>query len=89
LGAVVVVLVVVVVVFAVVVVVFAVVGTVVTTDAGAVVVVVAVAFALTIASIVACWGALGVTPWGSKAIVTRRNCVSLIDEGFVVTTGFF
>ena len=58
-------------------------GTVVVVVAGALCASRTIAFTLTWA------GALGVTPEGSNAIVTRRNWVNLIDEGLVVTVGFF
>jgi hypothetical protein len=53
-----------------------------------VVVVVAVVPSLTISSTVAVLGALGVTPVGSKAMVTRMYSLNLIAAGFVVILGF-
>ena len=56
---------------------------------GAVVVVVTAEPAFTIASTVAVLGELGVTPVGSKAIVTRMYSLNLIEVESVVMVGFF
>jgi len=53
-----------------------------------VVVVVGVVAASTISSTVFGAGGFGVTPVGSKAIVTRRFFVNLIEAGSVVSVGF-
>ena len=34
-------------------------------------------------------GATGVTPLGTKAIVTRMSWANLIEDGLVVNVGFF
>ena len=52
-------------------------------------VVVGLCTAANMALTVDCWGALGVTPWGSNAMVTRRYWANLIDDGLVVMMGFF
>jgi hypothetical protein len=57
-------------------------------EVAAVVVVVAVEPAFTMASTVAVLGAVGVTPVGSKAMVTRMYSPNLIAAGFVVILGF-
>ena len=57
-------------------------------NAAVVVVVEDVVEASTIASTVAVAGGFGVTPVGSKAIVTRRFFVNLIEAGSVVSVGF-
>jgi hypothetical protein len=74
-----------------------VVGVVVVVESGAVVVVVAVGVVVVVVGVVASStinsslfadGAVGVTPVGSKANVTRRSFVNLILAGFVVNVGF-
>jgi hypothetical protein len=55
----------------------------------ATVVVVDVMAAANMASTVVVVGAEGVTPVGSKAIVTRRSLTNLTLAGFVVIVGFF
>jgi hypothetical protein len=54
-----------------------------------VVVVVAVSTAFTMSSTVTCWGSMGVTPFGSKAMATRNSWENLMDDGFVVMVGVF
>ena len=55
----------------------------------AVVVVVALlAWSDTMVFTVVVLGGSGVTPLGTKAIVTRISCANLMDEGLVVTVGF-
>src|SRR5665213_3441855 len=55
----------------------------------AVVVVVGVIAEANIASTVVADGGVGVTPVGSKAIVTRRSLTNLIVAGLVVSVGVF
>jgi hypothetical protein len=64
-------------------------ATVVVVTGAAVVVVVTADPAFTIASTVVELGALGVTPVGSKAIVTRMYSLNLIAVDSVVIVGFF